>query len=899
MHLILAIAAGFLALLQFGIDGALLGGAFGVLAAEVLALRKRLAILEARPQGEKQRVEKEVAEAEVVFRPLPSESVAPAAKTLRQPRPVPLEKVPPAAPLSSPSGEKPPSVIDRFFAFLGQGPALYLTRIKTFFTTGNIVLKVGIVIVFFGIAFLLKYAAQRNMVPLEVRLVGVAVAGIVMLVVGWRLRSGKGGYGLVLQGGGVGVLYLVVFAAAKLYAMLPMVFALAVMVGLVALSCLLAVLQDARSLAAFGSMGGFLAPVLLSTGGGSHVMLFSYYALLNGGIFAIAWAKSWRELNLIGFLFTFAISSLWGSSGYRPEHFTTTEPFLLLFFVFYAAISILFAHRQPINLRGFIDGPLVFGLPLVVSGLQYYLVRDMEFGMALSALGLGLFYLTLAIVLRARFSQSMHLLCEAFLALGVVFGSLAIPLALDGHWSASIWALEGAGMVWVGIRQHRLLARHFGLLLQVAAAFIFLDSVWYPLDALPFANRYFLGCLFLAAAAIASSYFLDHSPEGLQKWERYYPLPLMIWGLAWFYLGGVQEAHRQFPSRDRVHGFLLFCSATSMLFAIVSRRLQWPRLTHALMLQLVAMLLLVPANLWAFYGASHLFTGLGWLAWSIAFFVQYRILNLFTAAWPKRGEAIWHLGSMWLLLFVLCYQAAWAVEKLAGLSAGWSMICWAILPSGCLFLLQHPAVARVWPFSKFRSLYLGAGGSVPAAGLVLWILTSLSLEGNPAPLPYLPFVNPLELVGIFSILALYAWLSRVSEGEIISPAPPKKYLLGVVGILLFLLLNSIVARSVHFYGGIAYYPDALYHSAIFQAAVAGLWGFGALAITVWATRRANRALWLIGAILLAMVVVKLFVVDLSGTGTIGRIVSFLMVGVLMLVIGYFSPIPPGNEEGKG
>jgi uncharacterized membrane protein len=205
----------------------------------------------------------------------------------------------------------------------------------------------------------------------------------------------------------------------------------------------------------------------------------------------------------------------------------------------------------------------------------------------------------------------------------------------------------------------------------------------------------------------------------------------------------------------------------------------------------------------------------------------------------------------------------------------------------------------VWPFAAFRSLYLGAGGSVPAAGLVLWLLSSFSLEGNPAPLPYLPFVNPLELAGIFSILALYAWLSRVGEGEMVSPAPPKKYLLAIVAILLFLLLNSIVARSVHFYGGIPYYPDALYHSAIFQAALAGLWGFGALAITVWATRRANRTLWLIGAILLAMVVVKLFVVDLSGTGTIGRIVSFLLVGVLMLVIGYFSPIPPGNEEDKG
>jgi uncharacterized membrane protein len=45
-----------------------------------------------------------------------------------------------------------------------------------------------------------------------------------------------------------------------------------------------------------------------------------------------------------------------------------------------------------------------------------------------------------------------------------------------------------------------------------------------------------------------------------------------------------------------------------------------------------------------------------------------------------------------------------------------------------------------------------------------------------------------------------------------------------------------------------------------------------------------------------MVVLKLFIVDLSGTGTIARIVSFLVVGILMLIIGYFSPLPPKNEE---
>ena len=173
--------------------------------------------------------------------------------------------------------------------------------------------------------------------PLNCVFIGVAMSGLAALGIGWWLRRTRAGYGLALQGGGVGILYLVIFAAAKLYNFLPMTLSLTVMIGLVALSGMLAVLQEAKSLAVFGTAGGFLAPVLMTTGGGSHVMLFSYYALLNAGILGIAWFKSWRELNLVGFIFTFAIGTLWGSTGYQPEHFASTEPFLVLFFVFYVS----------------------------------------------------------------------------------------------------------------------------------------------------------------------------------------------------------------------------------------------------------------------------------------------------------------------------------------------------------------------------------------------------------------------------------------------------------------------------------------------------------------------------------------------------------------------------------
>jgi uncharacterized membrane protein len=64
---------------------------------------------------------------------------------------------------------------------------------------------------------------------------------------------------------------------------------------------------------------------------------------------------------------------------------------------------------------------------------------------------------------------------------------------------------------------------------------------------------------------------------------------------------------------------------------------------------------------------------------------------------------------------------------------------------------------------------------------------------------------------------------------------------------------------------------------------------------VLATRRALRELWIVGAALMGVVVVKLLLVDLSNAGTVERIVSFLGVGALLLVIGYFSPVPPAHR----
>jgi len=873
LAVLLAVAAAMSTHPPSGMNG-ILAGAVAYLVIEGIALRRRIGKLEERlaeaaPQP---------APTEPVRRKPPEEAVGigapPPAITAVEPAAQPLPpEVPPPEPV------RPRDSLPDFLA-----PLL------RFFTGGNPVLKIGLVVLFFGIGFLLKYAAQRNLLPIELRLAGVALAGLALLALGWRLRRRHTVYGLGLEGGGIGILYLVVFAAAKLYHLLPLSLALAVMIGLVGLSCGLAVLQDSRGLAVSGSIGGFLAPVLMATGGGSHVLLFSYYGLLNSGILGIAWFKAWRELNLTGFLFTFGIATFWGASAYTPTHFATTEPFLLLFFLMYCLMAVLFAHRQPLQLRGFIDGPLVFGLPIVASSLQAYLVRDFRYGMALSALALGFWYIGLARLLWRRLAAGMRMLTEAFLALGVVFASLAIPLGLDPHWTTGAWALEGAAMVWVGVRQQRVLARLFGLVLQLGAAVSVFSHTSLPPESLLFANRAFLGCGLLAMAALFSAFWLDRNRTQTRRWEILLPQLLLAWGLIWWYGGGWRELDRFLDWLALPPAFLLFTALTTIALGWAAHRFSWQRLTGGLPLLLPIMgLTLISQTLGP--GGGPLLIGLGWLAWPLAFAVQYGLLAFFEQELEERTLPLWHCFGLWLLLLAMTVEIAWRVDRIPGLTEAWSLACWGALPTLLLFALEFQGDRLRWPVARFAPIYHGIGTDIPLGALLVWTLASFAGSGDPAPLPYLPLLNPLELIELaILLLAAIRTLHRPAA------EPFRKARLILTAILLFAWLNVVTGRSVHFFAGIPYRFDALMASPIMQAAIAALWSMLALALTVRGARTEQRRLWLVGAGLLGLVVLKLFLVDLSGTGAIGRIVSFLVVGLLMLVIGFFAPLPPPSRE---
>jgi len=493
----------------------------------------------------------------IVEPPIPEPTPVTQAPELVWELPAELDPVKPVAEASQPLPEDvwAPAPTPRVQApAIPRGPNLIERAIngaRNWLFGGNTVLRVGVVLLFLGLAFLLRYATEGMVVPIEVRYAGVAAAALGLLGLGWWLRLRNSNYGLMLQGTGIAVLYLTVFAAMRLHPLIDPSAALGLLVAVTVFSAILAITQDALGLACAAALGGFAAPILASTGAGNSVALFSYFALLNAGILAIAWFKAWRLLNLIGFVGTFGIGFAWGLRSYTPELLWSTEPFLILFFLMYLAIGLLFARRKLREMKDapedssreallrwsaakgdYVDGSMLFGPPLVGFGLQFAVVQHLEFAAAFSALGLGILYMGLA---RLLSGGRALLLAETCLALGVIFASLAIPLGLDARWTAAAWAVEGAGIFWLGLRQQRPLARAFGVLLQVGSALAFLSELRVAertlLDGAP------LGALLLGAALLFSfDQLRKATTEQAADWERKGLPVLASLGLSFLYL---------------------------------------------------------------------------------------------------------------------------------------------------------------------------------------------------------------------------------------------------------------------------------------------------------------------------------------------------------------------------
>ena len=291
----------------------------------------------------------------------------------------------------------------------------------------------------------------------------------------------------------------------------------------------------------------------------------------------------------------------------------------------------------------------------------------------------------------------------------------------------------------------------------------------------------------------------------------------------------------------------------------------------------------------------------GWIAWPVAFVVYYfllRQLEKYEAL--QRFQPIFHSLLLILLVVLITFEGGWHLQKILSSDSDWIGI-WTTVPA--IIALWLIIKAKFWPFSTHKETYRQQTGVALAAVMSIWSLIALGHEGMSDPLPWMPLLNPFDIVSVIIFITLFKWWQTISDNFALvkNQTEQKKsfnqraFAIGIAG-LVFLWLNVTLFRIAHHWFDVRFDPQYLYSSNLVQTAVSILWALSGVILTIYASRKKIRFLWMAGAFILGLVVLKLFVIDLSTLGSLARIISFLVVGILLTSIGYFAPLPDKEDE---
>jgi uncharacterized membrane protein len=328
------------------------------------------------------------------------------------------------------------------------------------------------------------------------------------------------------------------------------------------------------------------------------------------------------------------------------------------------------------------------------------------------------------------------------------------------------------------------------------------------------------------------------------------------------------------------------------------RRLDWDAARYVALASVPLSTLVL---LWMFtrgmHGQSHPFAAQAWIGWIVAFAVHLFVLKLHEGREESPPDWL-HAAGFWLLAVVLSWEVGWQINDYVEGRRVWPLIAWALVPGALITLFATRGERLGWPVAAHRHAFLYAGALPLAIFLLGWILyANFTSNGDPSPLPYVPLLNPLDLAQFGALLAVAAWFLGMRRLDLSDATlPALNDALKIFGIIVFIALNGTLLRTLHHFAGVPFRLDAMLHSVLVQMAFSLFWTLLALAAMVFAIRRRQRALWAIGATLLGVVIAKLFLIDLANSGTVERWVSFIGVGLLVIVIGYFAPVPPKAQE---
>ncbi|WP_201504686.1 DUF2339 domain-containing protein [Psychrobacter aestuarii] len=812
--------------------------------------------------------------------------------------------------------------------------------VKNWFFGGNLVVRVGVIVLLVGVVLLLRLISDYIEIPISLKLGAIAFVGLGLAGLGYRLTDKRFTYGITLQGAGLAITYLTVFFAYWVYQVLGNAPSFTLLALLAIATTLLAVRQNAFPLAVLALSGGFFAPLLTGTDSGSLSLLFGYYLLLNTAVALMAHYRAWKVLNLVSVLASFGVAYYLGltesisvaaqinEQRWMLVLLTALHVLLYLFVAVRYAQHIIAYNSQtqtyPQDTRSLfpIDTSLLFSVPVLAFGIFAVLLEPISDGLTITAGILALMYLGVGYVF-AKKSARYLLITESMLAVGAGFLAIMLALALNADWTTAGWSIQALALVWLGERSKRGWAVSFGLALHVFSIF------WLWFWNIP--NRLYAGdsslvlvWLITAWLPLISAFVLrEHAQYQAPKdntrskkttlthWANQVPLyAFTLIATGW----SVWATYCAFDLWWSVEDMTLFALALIMHSAaywLLDSKAPWyaaRKVTHLLFLALYVLLLtLHPVNI----ALNYPWSDSNWLLFIVSMLAAVGTALLWLKRWYRVGEQrTWDATGLLITVLAVIFYSLLLHSDMATAHIAPPMLLVTLLYGIPLYgyyrQMRAPAnartpslISRAPAWMGLPHALIGAGNALLPFGFVWVIFSNLFEDGKVWDLPYLPVLSIVDItmaaiMGCSLLLLIVLKRIRAPHASLIEHHRLAFLALAVIG---FYWLSSILVRTLHAFIGtplwLQQHPN-VWQSEQVQTGLTILWTLIALAATFIANRYRQRLLWFGGIGLLGVVLLKLMFIDLSQTQTLLRVASFIVAGSLILLIGYLAPLPPAQ-----
>jgi uncharacterized membrane protein len=385
--------------------------------------------------------------------------------------------------------------------------------------------RIGVLAILFGVAFFLKYSFDNKLIGETGRVILGIFWGFAFIAAGEYLQKKKnmGLYGQMLSGSGLAVLYLSLYAAFALYHLIPAPLASAGMLAVTTTGLTLSIRYSSYTLAAIALLGGFLTPIMLSTGQNQPLTLFAYILLLDIGTLLLLRFRPWPSL---------VAASLFGTAmlyfGWHSEFFSDAQRWLAfgviaVFFAFYNLYILTSRYSEKIESK--VDQIVIFASAAFFF-LAFFSQQHWDsswpvktFTLLLAGLEIGM-----AEIVRRR-TPAARITIASYAAVSVILTVISTFVALEHRWILPALTAEMAALSWIGLRLDFPELRRGSYLLGLIVLFRFADDIVLCLEPFDHFTPVFNGRFLVCAAAVAGFYtllrFITQYRDKLDSNERH------------------------------------------------------------------------------------------------------------------------------------------------------------------------------------------------------------------------------------------------------------------------------------------------------------------------------------------------------------------------------------------